>query len=51
MKTTNRRESILSKTEYAITLTSDKEMEQMKNLVKEACRKNNLLKIDYQVMK
>lgn len=37
-------------TESIINLTSDKEMEQMKNLVKEACRKNNQLKINYRVM-
>ena len=33
-----------------INLSSDKKMEQMENLVKEACRKNNLLKINYSVL-
>ena len=36
-------------TESIISITSEKKMEQMENLVKEACRKNNLLKINYKV--
>ena len=34
-----------------ITITSEKELPHLEKAVKEACRKNNLLKIDYQVMK
>lgn len=37
-------------TESIISITTDKKMEQMENLVKEACRKNNLLKINYSVL-
>lgn len=33
-----------------ISITSDKKMEQMENMVKEAARKNNLLKINYSVI-
>ena len=33
-----------------INLSSDKEMGHMENIVKEACRKNNLLKINYSVL-
>ena len=45
---------LLSKYKYDptnITITSEKELPHLENAVKEACRKNNLLKIDYQVMK
>jgi hypothetical protein len=34
-----------------ITITSEKELPHLEKVVKEACRKNNLLKIGYQVMK
>ena len=33
-----------------ISITSDKELPHLEKVVKEACRKNNLLKIDYQVL-
>jgi hypothetical protein len=45
---------MLSKYKYEptnITITSEKELPHLENAVKEACRKNNLLKINYQVMK